>query len=44
MARANQLDVIFEAGGNSLGPMSIPLDKLDDLLLFFLLPPDLEGV
>jgi hypothetical protein len=43
MACANQLDVIFEAWGNGFRPMGIPFDKLDDLLLFFLLPPDLEG-
>jgi hypothetical protein len=43
MARANQLDVIFEAWGHGLGPMGIAFDKFDYLLVFFLCPPGLEG-
>jgi hypothetical protein len=43
MASADQLDMILEARRNSLRAVGVALDKLDDLLLFLLLPPSLEG-
>jgi len=43
MASTDELDVVFEARGDGLGAMCVALDKFDDLLLFFLLPPCLEG-
>jgi hypothetical protein len=43
MAGADQLDMILEARRNGLRAVGIALDKLDDLLLFLILPPSLEG-
>jgi hypothetical protein len=35
--------MILEARRNSLGAVCVAFDKLDDLLIFLLLPPFLEG-
>ncbi len=43
MACADQLDMVFEAWRNGLGPVRVAFDKLDDLLRFLLLPPCVEG-
>jgi hypothetical protein len=43
MVGADQLDTILEAWRNSLRAVGIAFDKLNDLLLFLLLLPGLEG-
>lgn len=44
MPSADQLDVVLEPRRNGLGPMRVPLDKLNHLLLFLFTPPLLEGL